>query len=454
MDCIINASSDILGILGKPKLSDEKLRLMKYCVSVRTDEGVLLFNTLTREMVLLTFEEHEAAFASDYLREHWFTVPETTNEKELAELVRWVQTSVRKKPEHIVNYTIFTTTDCNARCFYCYEHGCARVSMTMETADNIVAYIKENCGGEKASITWFGGEPLMNYPVIDRICEGLRREGVEFKSNMISNAYLFSDELAERAAESWNLKKIQITLDGTEEVYNRSKAYIYRDGSAYQVVNGNIQRLLNAGVYVVIRLNMDLNNADDLMKLVNELAARFEGQKRLRIYASLLFDIEKKADERYTPEEWTRLYAALGRLEDTLMTRGLIPDGNIRLNRELPLNHCMADDGRSVIIAPDGHLGLCEHYPDREFFGHIDSPERDEEMINSWQKRCDPISECDDCFRYPECVVLKKCSGRMECSRHELNARRRRTEQSMLNEYRIWREKMRHENGEQTEKPL
>lgn len=34
-----------------------------------------------------------------------------------------------------------------------------------------------------------------------------------------------------------------------EEIYNRSKAFIYKDGqSPYQVVLANIQRLLDAGV--------------------------------------------------------------------------------------------------------------------------------------------------------------------------------------------------------------
>ena len=43
---------------------------------------------------------------------------------------------------------------------------------------------------------------------------------------MISNGYLFSEEIIDRAARLWELRNVQITLDGTEKVYNETKAYI------------------------------------------------------------------------------------------------------------------------------------------------------------------------------------------------------------------------------------
>ncbi|MBQ8610441.1 MAG: 4Fe-4S cluster-binding domain-containing protein [Oscillospiraceae bacterium] len=439
MEQIIDACSTTLGILGKPKSSGGGSRLASYCVSLQTEDGVLLFNVLTREMLLLTFAEFDAALSSAYLQERWFTISEDQSEKELAELVHWVRASRRREPKHITKYTILTTTDCNARCFYCYERGCARVTMQPETADKVVGYIQNHCGGNKVKLRWFGGEPLMNFPVIDRICDGLRSRGIGFESHMISNGYLFDDELVAKASHSWELKEVQVTLDGTEAVYNRSKAFIYRDGSPYRIVTGNILRLLNAGISVVVRLNMDLNNADNLMELAKELAERFSEQKQLHVYAHLLFDTEGAGEKRYAPSQWSQLYEALHRLEDFLSDHGLSAARFRGLRRELPLSHCMADSGNSVVIVPDGHLGLCEHYTDREFFGHIDSDEQDKDMVASWRERCDPVAECGDCFYYPECTELKKCTARMECSGHVRFALRRDTERAMQNEYRRWR---------------
>lgn len=438
MEYIIEACSTTLGILGKPKHSDFTLHLAKYCVPLQTQEGILLFNLLTREMLLLTPEEYSSALDSSYLREHWFTIPEDQKEQELTELVRWVSASLHKEPKHITGYTILTTTDCNARCFYCYERGCAKVTMDQKTADKVVDFIQNHCGSNKVTLKWFGGEPLMNFPVIDRICEELRLRGIAFESHMITNGYLFDDALVTKASHIWNLKQVQITLDGTEEVYNRSKAFIYQEGSAYQVVMNNIFRLLNVDVSITLRFNMDLNNADNLMELAKELAVRFGGQQKIHAYAHLLFDTEKTADRHYTPSQLSRLYDGLRQLEDLLSAHGLSTSCFRGLRRELPQNHCMADSGNSVVILPDGHLGLCEHYTDSEFFGHIDSPERDEFMIASWRERCDPVAECSDCFYYPECIELKKCTGRMECSEHVRLFHRRNTETAMQNEYRRW----------------
>ena len=246
MEQIIDACSTTLGILGKPKQSDGRVHLAKYCVPLLTEEGVLLFNVLTREMLLLTLAEYDAALSSAYLHERWFTISEDQNEKELTELVRWVHTSLRREPKHISTFTILTTTDCNARCYYCYERGCARVTMSLETADKIVNFIQNHSGGKQVKIRWFGGEPLVNFFVIDRICEMLRLRGIAFTSHMVSNAYLFDDTLVAKASGNWNLKEVQVTLDGTEEVYNRSKAFVYQEGNPYRIVMENIRRLLKA----------------------------------------------------------------------------------------------------------------------------------------------------------------------------------------------------------------
>lgn len=440
MEQIIKANGAILGMLGKAKQSASGYRLIKYCVPLQIEEGTLLFNVLTREMVLLTAEEYADILASEYLRKQWFVIPEELDEKKLVEMVRWVSGNIRKEPEYITDYTILTTTDCNARCFYCYELGRARIPMSEETARKTADFIKSHCDGKKVRISWFGGEPLYNYSVIDLICQSLQAEGVDYQSTMVSNGYLFDDAMIAKAVESWRLKRVQITLDGTEKVYNRSKAFVYREGSAYQVVTGNIARLLDAGISVFVRMNMDFHNVDDLAVLADELAQRFVGKKGLKVYAHLIFDEKTPWNERYSLEEWTRLFDAKRQLEDRLMEHGLASTGSRGLPRELPYCHCMADNGRAVVIVPDGHLGRCEHFSESEFIGHIDSEERDKAVIADWRERCDALPECGDCFHYPECYELKKCPDRMACIEPKRDAIRRRTERAMAVEFHRWQE--------------
>lgn len=436
---IIDAHRTILGILGKAQPSDSGYRLMKYCVPLQTAEGTLLFHTLTRELLLLTPEEFACACTSAYLKEHWFVVPDKLSDKELAEMVRWVQSSLHKSPKEITNYTILTTTDCNARCFYCYEHGCRKISMDRETADRVISYIKEHCGGQQVKLSWFGGEPLVNHKVIDQICNGLCNDGIPYESRMISNAYLFDDTIVAKAADLWNLKNIQITLDGTEVVYNHIKAFIYPDGNPYRIVNANIVRLLEAGISVVIRLNIGMNNAEDLLVLADELVERFGKQKKLRVYTHLLFDTEDPEGHRLTREAWNKLYASQRCLEEKLLRHGLSTARYRGLRRDLPLSHCMADSGNAVVIVPDGHIGLCEHYTESEFIGHIDSPNRDSSVIASWRERREEIPECADCFFYPECTIPKKCNSSAQCCDHVRESLLRNTRQCMENEYLRWK---------------
>lgn len=439
MEQIIQANDAIIGILGKEKQSASGYRMIHYAVSTPVEEGVLLFNVLTRELLLLTQEEYANVLTLPYLRKQWFVVPEETNEKQLMGLVRWVRKSLQKEPKHITGYTILTTTDCNARCFYCYELGRARIPMSEETARKVAAFIKDNCGGSEVRIGWFGGEPLFNHGVIDLICDSLRSDGIEFQSTMISNGYLFDDEMVKKAAHGWNLKKVQITLDGTEEVYNRCKAFIYKGSSAYQVVIGNIARLLDHGIAVSVRMNIDFHNAEDLTTLTEELGRRFAGKTGLTAYPHLIFDDKTSWDARYSLEKWTELYRSMHRLEDQLTRLGIYSQKDRRLNRNLSQNYCMADDGSKVVITPDGHLGVCEHYSESELIGHIDSPERDRAVIASFRERCDEIPECDTCFYYPQCVGLKKCPDRMACIPPERQSIRRRVEQAMVNEFNLWK---------------
>lgn len=439
MEQIIKANDAILGILNQPKASDSSYRMLRYCLSTQVPEGTLLFNLLTRELLLLSPEEYANVLHLPELRQRWFVVPEQTQDKKLVEMVRWIQRSMKKQPKRTTAYTIMTTTDCNARCFYCYELGRSRIPMSEETALKVAAFIKENSKNKPVRLSWFGGEPLYNDKVIDLICDSLRADGVEFVSTMISNGYLFDDERLKKAVERWNLKQVQISLDGTEQVYNRCKDYIYPQGSAYQVVLNNISRLLDRRMVIFIRMNLDFHNTEDLLELAEELAARFGGNPRFIAYSHLIFDDSIAWDQRYSLEKWTQLYDAQSRLAQRLDELGIGISRMWRLRRKLPDHQCMADNAHSVVITPDGRLGKCEHYSESELIGHLDSPERDQQVIDSFLQRMDEIPACATCFYYPECVRLKKCPDQIPCIPAEQIARKRQIEQAMHNEYQLWK---------------
>ena len=413
--------------------------MLHFCAAETVEDGVLLFNLLTREMVLLSQEEYDGRLDNAYLKDRWFVVPENTNEKAYADFVR---TFLKRQEKHdgiITSYTIFPTTDCNARCFYCFELGRSRIPMSPETAEKVVQYIKNHCGGKNVHLAWFGGEPLYNSEAIDIICNGLRQENVVFDSFMVSNGYLFTEEIIQKAVECWNLKKIQITLDGTEKVYNKIKAYIYRDVNPYQVVVGNIGKLLDASVQISIRLNMDLANAENLVELVDELTQRYGGRKGIVVYAHHLFKNDMALADTYSAEEWVEREKAMARLEQKIELGGLLRNNII--TSQIKTNYCMADSGKNITILPDGNIGLCEHHTEDEFIGHIDREGFDQNVVDSWKKQIAQIPECQECFYYPECRTLQKCSNDSVCFLQYRQNRRRNMQQRMVATYQVWKNK-------------
>ena len=59
--------------------------------------------------------------------------------------------------------------------------------------------MEDHKGSGTLHLSWFGGEPLMGIKRIDQICMDLEGRGIKFSSNMISNGYLFDEEIVARA---------------------------------------------------------------------------------------------------------------------------------------------------------------------------------------------------------------------------------------------------------------
>ena len=410
-------------------LPGEPYRLLHYVVRQEVEEGLLLFNVLTRAIALLSPEEAARAMEdpSDVpgLVNGWFAVPQAHDDRRLALEVRAVGLMLQPPVRGYRSFTIFTTTDCNARCFYCYEKGRSRIPMTEETAREVASWMLRHRSGDNLRLRWFGGEPLFNRPVITIITRSLRDAGVAFRSTMVSNGYLFNDDIVEEAVSLWNLQKVQITLDGTEEVYNRSKAFIHEDGSAYRRVIGNIRRLLRAGVRVNVRLNIGPHNAGDLMDLAGELGNTFRSEALFTVYSHPLFDLD--------PDRYRAVAESQKRLEDRLYELGFAAPGKIRKN--LRLNSCMADDPASVTILPDGHVGKCEHFSESGWFTSIRDDGVDETVLEAFRTFREELDDCARCPLYPDCFRLVKCEDRGRCYEEDRDLRVEAIRRALLSFY-------------------
>ena len=433
MQIIVPVASLVDQVIGKQKRTEcQTYRLMTYVIQCPVDDGVLLYHTLTCCMVLLTKEEAAHITEQQELIDNWFLVPEGHDDRKFCEQICKTAQLFKPSAKTITGYTILSTTGCNARCFYCYEKGTTPVTMTPETASKVVNYIITHRGEDKVKISWFGGEPLYNVGVIDQICSELKEHDVPFKSTMISNGYLFDAEMVQRAKDLWKLKQVQITLDGTEQTYNRIKRYIYGEVNAFERVLGNIQLLTDAGIRVQIRLNVDKHNIEEMSELVSLLHQRFGVNKRLIIYSRELYCKRTLKDAEVLFDQRMKLVQQI----DELGYRG-----KQELQKDIKLGLCMADNDQNVVIVPDGHLGKCEHYINREFFGHIDIEEKDKEVLRKFKERPADIEACNTCPYYPQCFRLKVCE-KNDCTPELQKEHIYDIIEAMKDEYVRWKKEM------------
>lgn len=419
METIFEPAKPYFKLLGYQKVqAGATYRLIHFVVQAEVDDRLLLLHNMTKEMVLLSQEERRLFEQSPTdlteLISHWFLVPEGHDDCKLSQQLTHVARLLAAPQTGITGYTIMTTSDCNARCFYCYELGQARRPMTEDTALQTADYIISHCGGQAVSIEWFGGEPLYNKPVINLIVNRLKEAGVTFSSSMISNGYLLDADTVKEAYDQWNLKQVQITIDGTEQTYNRVKAYIYRGVNAYERVMENIGHLLAADITVIIRMNIDMHNADDLEQLAEELHERFKDQKHLSAYLHLLFEDKAKRAGACDDDNRKLLVEKMRLIEDKLAGWGLFKYHNFE--PLIKTGNCMADNDGSVVIQPDGYITKCEHYTDSHHVGHISQDGQDAGKIAWFKEKGTMVGTfCRECAKYPDCQFLLSCPNYEEC---------------------------------------
>jgi len=149
----------------------------------------------------------------------------------------------------VVSMDLILSQDCNMRCRYCFAdtgafHG-IRTLMTKEVADAAIDFLVRRSQGEKKlHIGFFGGEPLLNLPILRYVVErgeGKAREALKDMSfAMSTNGTLLTEDLI----SYFHSKKIsvQMSIDGDEETQNRNRPYI-GNGPTYDDVVHNAQNL-------------------------------------------------------------------------------------------------------------------------------------------------------------------------------------------------------------------
>ncbi len=133
----------------------------------------------------------------------------------------------RGKTPAISHLVLQVAQACNMSCGYCFadggNYGGANLLMTWETAQSALDFMVAHWAkGAGYHITFFGGEPMLNFPVIkqvvDYVEERARADGRECSFGMTTNGTLLTPE-AREYLEAHNFGLI-LSHDGTPELHN------------------------------------------------------------------------------------------------------------------------------------------------------------------------------------------------------------------------------------------
>jgi uncharacterized protein len=219
-------------------------------------------------------EEREAL---ETLAEHGFVVDSRAAERERLEtFFRDVRES-----EDELRVTVLTTLQCNFACDYCIQgdHGDYNKSaakMTLEQADRVAAWVDSRMDAVRPSsfvLTFFGGEPLLNLPVMyflaERLWASSRARGVEMKISVITNGLLLTPEVVDRLLP-YGLRGVKITLDGDRDAHNRMRPLRGGQGTFDKII-ANVRRI--AGKCAIsLGGNFDETTVDSYPALLDYLA--------------------------------------------------------------------------------------------------------------------------------------------------------------------------------------
>ncbi len=212
------------------------------------------------------------------LEEMGLTVRDDADELDIVR--NWFQT-IRYNSKKLEAY-ILTTYYCNFACPYCFEgKEKEKKYLKKEKAEEIIQWLKNKAmevNPEEVEIVFFGGEPLLNIPMVEFIAEELHKwlstTPWHFEFSIITNGALVSEALVDRL-NPLGLKSIRITLDGDKEFHDQYRPFLSGKGT-FDLIMRNIKAVAHK-TRVVLAGNFNTSNYESIYTLLDYFEA--EGLK-------------------------------------------------------------------------------------------------------------------------------------------------------------------------------
>lgn len=315
------------------------------------------------------------------------------------------------------------TNQCNLSCQYCYEFGADKLAtpegkpkfMDFETAKASVDFLFTESAGRRAiHITFFGGETLMNFPLLKQVVSYAGARAAEQERSidfsLTTNATLLTPAIIDFLSE--NRVGVTVSMDGPKEMHDHLRVFANGRGS-YDIIEPRVRALiqnhrtrpitarvtLTSGVSDVVRIFRHLK--DDLG--FHEVGFAPVTTSPNQLYAIGQKGMDQVLDQFHQLADEYLEYALRGEAHGFSNVSDTLAELYQGVNKSHP---CGAGLGL-LGVGPSGDISPCHRFVDSDVhaLGHISTGldrNKQAEFLN--RGHIDQKYDCHTCWARPLCA--------------------------------------------------
>ncbi|OJU09056.1 MAG: quinohemoprotein amine dehydrogenase maturation protein [Caulobacterales bacterium 68-7] len=315
------------------------------------------------------------------------------------------------------------TNQCNLACTYCYEFGADKIAtpegkakyMTIETAKQSVDFLfAESSGRGSVHITFFGGETLMNFPLLKEVVlyahEVAAGQGRSVDFSLTTNATLLTPAIVEFLSE-YGIG-VTVSMDGPPDLQDKRRVFKNGRGS-YARIEPRLRNLIanhrTRAITARVTLTEGVTDVKRIYRhLKDELGFAEVGFAPVTTSGELDYSLNDAAmtsviDQfKELAEEWLE-FALRGEMHGFSNVSETISELIAGVNKSHP---CGAGIGL-VGVAPNGDISPCHRFTDSDThtLGHISTGiDREKQSDFLTRGHVGAKYDCQTCWARPLCA--------------------------------------------------
>ena len=326
---------------------------------------------------------------------------------------------MKKKPN--VRVMVLHMTDiCNLRCRYCFIEGniqsdYKRKNMTPEVIEKAIDKFMQltlpKKFKKKPAIVFYGGEPLMNWPVMLHGLQYLAEQypQADVDKVLITNATLLTDEIA-HALKKYKVG-VSVSIDGPKNCHDANRIYRDGKGSFEDAVRG-FEILRKAGIEPSASCVMSKETVEQAEEVIQWLVEKMHinalGFNHVSIVPSLNYYDEKY--ENAFADAVLKVQDIIQKKYPHVYERRMNQKINCYIDKQIIRADCTGC-GEQFSVSTTGEVGICQGYMGsrKTFNNSVLDPDfnpNTDEVFMEWATRSPfTMPECYDC------AALATCGG-------------------------------------------